>query len=161
MPNAKANLLVVDDDSSIRMSLSCLLEAIGYRVRTAEDGLSALIKIGEEVPDILLSDLQMPGMSGFELLAAVRGRFDGLRTIAMSGAFSGVEVPLGVAADAFYQKGSGVELLLGMIEANHQRQRMQVDSVAAQLADQDLSSPFQPLPPGPLPQLGAMQTINC
>jgi hypothetical protein len=103
----------------------------------------------------------MPGMSGFELLAAVRGRFDGLRTIAMSGAFSGVEVPLGVAADAFYQKGSGVELLLGMIEANHQRQRMQVDSVAAQLADQDLSSPFQPLPPGPLPQLGAMQTINC
>jgi CheY-like chemotaxis protein len=116
MPDTKANLLIVDDEPFIRRSLCCLLKDLGYRVRAAEDGMSALIKISEEVPDILLSDLHMPGMSGFELLAAVGCQFPGLRTIAMSGGFRGDEIPSGVAADAFFQKGSGVEKLLRMID---------------------------------------------
>ena len=53
----------------------------------AEDGFSALAEIRKEVPDILLSDLNMPRMSGFELLSVVRRRFPSIRTIAMSGAF--------------------------------------------------------------------------
>jgi CheY-like chemotaxis protein len=156
MPDTKANLLIVDDDASIRMSLSCLFKHLGYRVRVAEDGLSALIKISEEAPDILLSDLQMPGMSGFELLAVVRSRFSGLPAIAMSGAFCGDEIPPGVAADAFYQKGSGVHLLLGIIEKLPQGERMRVDSATAWLVDEDLPAGFQPglagasLPPSAL-----------
>jgi len=146
MPDTKANLLIVDDDATIRMSLCCLLKHFGYRVRVAEDGLSALIKISEEVPDILLSDLQMPGMSGFELLAVVFGQFPGLRTIAMSGAFCGVEIPAGVAADAFYAKGSGVGSLLRMIETLLQRQRLPIDSAAVWAADQVLFFPLQPAP---------------
>ncbi len=138
MPNAKANLLVVDDEPSIRMSLSCLLKEIGYRVRTAEDGLSALSKIEEEIPDTLLSDLQMPGMSGFELLAVVRCRFPGLRTIAMSGAFCGDEVPCGVAADAFYAKGTGVGSLLRTIETLREGERKWVDSAAERPANRDI-----------------------
>jgi CheY-like chemotaxis protein len=85
-------------------------------VRTAEDGTSALVAIREEVPDILLSDLNMPGMSGFDLLRVVRGSFPQIRTVAMSGSFSGEEVPSGVAADAFYQKGSSVGALLRIME---------------------------------------------
>jgi CheY-like chemotaxis protein len=65
-----------------------------------------------EVPNILLSDLNMPNMSGFELLSVVRRRFPAIRTIAMSGSFSGDEVPSGVAADGFYQKGSSIVALL-------------------------------------------------
>ncbi|MGD0629000.1 MAG: response regulator [Terracidiphilus sp.] len=149
MPDTKANLLVVDDEPSNRMSLACLLEQLGYRVRTAEDGLSALLKLGEEVPDILLSDLHMPGMSGFELLAVVLRRFPGLRTIAMSGAFCGDEVPCGVAADAFYQKGSGVGSLLRMIETLPTVERMWVDSAAERPANQDMLPAFQPLTAGP------------
>jgi CheY-like chemotaxis protein len=148
MPETKANLLIVDDDASIRMSLSCLLKHLGYRVRVAEDGLSALIKISEEVPDVLLSDLQMPGMSGFELLAVVFGQFPGMRTIAMSGAFCGGEIPHGVAADAFYPKGSGVHSLLGMIETLPQGERMPLDSTTAWIAGQVLLFPFQPAPAG-------------
>jgi hypothetical protein len=86
-------------------------------VRTAEDGFSALAEIRKEIPDILLSDLNMPRMSGFELLSVIRQRYPSMQTIAMSGAFTGNEVPSGVAADGFYQKGSSVSSLLRLIGA--------------------------------------------
>src|ERR1035438_487726 len=103
MQGTRAKLLIVDDEPSIRESMSLILADIGYSVRTAEDGFSALIEMRKEIPDILLSDLNMPGMSGFGLLSVVRRRFPAMQTIAMSGAFHGDEVPSGVAADRFYQ----------------------------------------------------------
>lgn len=116
MPNTRTRLLIVDDEPSIRTSMSLVLAEIGYSVRSAENGFSALREIRQEMPDILLSDLNMPGMSGFELLSLVGRRFPAIQTIAMSGAFSGNEVPSGVAADAFYQKGSSMGALLQIIE---------------------------------------------
>jgi CheY-like chemotaxis protein len=104
--------------------MSLVLAEIGYHVRTAEDGLSALLEMRNEIPEILITDLNMPGMSGFELLAVVRRRFPAMLTIAMSGAFCGNEVPSGVAADAFYQKGSSVGSLLRMMEAAPRPERM-------------------------------------
>lgn len=92
------------------------LDEIGFSVRSAENGLSALVEIGRKVPDVVLSDLNMPRMSGFEFLQLVRRHFPLIHLIAMSGAFVGDEVPSGVAADAFYQKGSGVRCLLKIIE---------------------------------------------
>jgi hypothetical protein len=79
----------------------------------------------QEVPDILLSDLNMPVMSGFELLSVVRRRFPAMRVIAMSGAFFGEEVPSGVAADNFYQKGGGLDALLRVMEAPYVSKREQ------------------------------------
>ena len=111
-------LLVVDDEPLIRTSMAQVLAQIGYCVRSAQDGFSALVEIRNEIPDVILSDLNMPGMSGFELLTVVRHRLPSIRVIAMSGAFSGDEVPSGVAADAFYQKGSGVRSLLKIIESS-------------------------------------------
>lgn len=112
MPNTSARILIVDDESSIRTSMSHALTEIGYSTRSAEDGFSALHEIRRQIPDILVSDLNMPGMSGFELLSVIRRRFPAIHAIAMSGAFSGDEVPSGVAADAFYQKGSSMGALL-------------------------------------------------
>ena len=123
MPGKLAALLIVDDEPAIRSSISQALTEIGYRVRSAEDGLAALREIQTEVPDLLLSDLNMPGMSGFELLSVVRRRFPAIRTIAMSGAFSGNEVPSGVAADRFYQKGSSIVALLRIMETLPQLER--------------------------------------
>jgi len=117
MPRTKERLLIVEDEPSIRESLSSALTEIGYPVRTAEDGFSALLEIRKQIPDMILSDLNMPGMSGFELLSVVRRRFPAIPVIAMSGAFSGDEVPSGVAADAFYQKGSSMGSLLRILEA--------------------------------------------
>jgi CheY-like chemotaxis protein len=123
MPPTQATLLIVDDEPSIRLTLSNALVEIGYRVRSAEDGFSALHEIRNEVPGLLLSDLNMPKMSGFELLSVVRRRFPVIRTIAMSGSFSGDEVPSGVAADAYYQKGSSVLALLRIMETMPQTER--------------------------------------
>lgn len=112
----QAKLLIVDDEPLIRTSMMQMLSEIGFSVRSAEDGLTALAEIRNEVPDIILSDLNMPGMSGFEFLSVVRQRLPSIRVIAMSGAFSGDEVPSGVAADAFFPKGSGVRCLLKIVE---------------------------------------------
>ncbi len=93
-----------------------MLVEMGYPVRAAENGIAALIDMRKEIPDMILSDLNMPCMSGFEFLSVVRRRFPAIQVIAMSGAFRGDEVPSGVAADAFYEKGSDVRGLLKIME---------------------------------------------
>ena len=122
-----AKLLIVDDEPLIRASLSEVLAELGFSVRSAEDGFSALAEIRKDIPDILLSDLNMPDMSGFKLLSVVHRRFPSIRVIAMSGAFSGDEVPSGVAADAFYQKGCGVRSFLRIIGGLAQPKRLRAN----------------------------------
>ena len=90
MKDIKASILIVEDDESVRTSFAEVFNYLGYRTRSAADGLAALIQIRQEVPDILLSDLNMPAMSGFELLSVVRRRFPAIYVIAMSGMFTEV-----------------------------------------------------------------------
>ena len=117
MPTVTANLLIVDDDATLRVCLSAVLSSLGYRVRGAADGFSALPLLRQEIPDIIVSDLNMPGLSGFEFLSVVRRRFPAIQVIAMSSAVTSDGVPAGVAADTFYQKGSGPGSLLQSIQA--------------------------------------------
>jgi CheY-like chemotaxis protein len=138
MPETKSKLLIVDDEPSIRSSMSAVLAEIGYGVRCAEDGFSALGELRKEIPDILLSDLHMPGMTGFELLSVVRRRFPAIRTVAMSGMFCGEEAPSGVAADAFYQKGSSMGSLLRILEALPKTERVLPVQTAERADEQTL-----------------------
>ncbi|SNS71510.1 Response regulator receiver domain-containing protein [Granulicella rosea] len=55
---------------------------------------------------MIISDLQMPNMNGFEFLSVVRQRFPAIPVIVISGEFSGISVPESVLADAFFSKGS-------------------------------------------------------
>jgi CheY-like chemotaxis protein len=116
MAGTTVNLLVVEDDAALRVSLSHIFAAFGHCVRCAADGFSALSELRVDVPDIILSDLNMPGMSGFEFLSVVRRRFPSIKVIAMSSAFAIDDIPPGVAADAFYQKGSNLGHLLEIVE---------------------------------------------
>jgi CheY-like chemotaxis protein len=78
-------VLVVDDETGMRMAIARVLStftvragddesAIGFEVKTAETGEEALERIAESVPDILLLDLKLPGISGLDVLRQVRDR---------------------------------------------------------------------------------------
>jgi len=81
---SKYSILVVDDDLSIRESLSLLLVSSGYDVSTAKDGFAALLHLRQALPDLIISDLNMPQMSGYELLSVVRRRFPTIMTVAIA-----------------------------------------------------------------------------
>ncbi len=69
-------ILVVDDQSANLRVVSSLLARDGYEVATAESGARALEQLQAQAPDLMLLDMLMPGMDGFELLAEVRSRDD-------------------------------------------------------------------------------------
>jgi CheY-like chemotaxis protein len=114
---SKHPILVVDDEPSIRDSLALLLLSAGYDVSTANDGFAALMQLKRALPDLIVSDLNMPQMSGHELLSVVRRRFPQIMTVAMSGDYQSDAVPAGVIADAFFPKGQSPRNLLATIAA--------------------------------------------
>ena len=69
---ASAKILVVDDDPDMRETLQIILESGGYTVVMAEDGEQCLLKLKEEQPDLLILDLLMPRMDGFEVCKALK-----------------------------------------------------------------------------------------
>src|SRR2546429_9621157 len=114
---ARKRILIVEDYASIRETMARLLVSAGYEVSKAEHGFSALLQLKRGAPDLILSDLNMPQMSGFEFLSVVRRRFPEVLVVAMSGAYAaGDAVPGGVIADAFYAKGANnPDTLLGLV----------------------------------------------
>lgn len=105
-------VLLVDDDERVLQTTADVLTREGYLVQTARDGFEALTVLRGGQPEVLISDLNLPNMSGFELLAVIRKRFPGIGVIAYSGEFSPLG-PEGVLADRFLQKGenSAFELI--------------------------------------------------
>ena len=65
-------MLVVDDSLTVRRITQRLLVREGYRVVLAKDGLDAIEKLAEEVPAVVLSDIEMPRMDGFDLVRNMR-----------------------------------------------------------------------------------------
>lgn len=72
----RSRILVVDDESQITRVLRTTLSSNGYDVRTAADGESALEVFGDWKPDLVVTDLNMPGMTGIELCKALRRKSD-------------------------------------------------------------------------------------
>jgi len=68
----KTRILAVDDEVSIRRLLKAKLEDKGYEVSTAMDGVEALEKVATELPDLLILDINMPKMGGFETCRQLR-----------------------------------------------------------------------------------------
>lgn len=112
------DVLVVDDDTEGRNALALVLEAHGCTVRQAENGRIALSMIAERVPCIMLLDLEMPVMSGWEVLASLQNglAFDAMSVVVLS---ASSPAPLGVA---FIRKPCEVENLFGFIRASRHPQ---------------------------------------
>jgi CheY-like chemotaxis protein len=115
MGNFHYRLLIVDDEPPNRDLYQRRLSAQGYEVCVAKDGFAALAQMRGALPDLIVTDLKMPNMSGFEFLSIARRRFPQIPTIAVSGEFHPPVEPLGVLADAFFSKPFSFEELMEKI----------------------------------------------
>jgi CheY-like chemotaxis protein len=94
----------VDDDLFVREILTLRLARERFEVQQAEDGIDALAKLRQKLPQVIVSDLVMPRMSGIEFISVVRRRFPFIPVIAFSGSIPG-DFPAEAKPDAWFEKG--------------------------------------------------------
>lgn len=137
--NREFVILVVDDEPQILRALRASLPASGYLVRTAQNGEDALIEIRKELPDLIILDLVMPGMSGLDVCRQVR-EFSQVPIIVLSakGAEQDKIIALDLGADDYITKPFSLNELLARIRANLRRWAT-ADANTQQLIAGDLS----------------------
>jgi DNA-binding response OmpR family regulator len=127
----KLKILVAEDDLSILTGLSMNLRFEGYDVLQAQDGRTAVQKAIDEAPDLLVLDLMMPQMNGFEVLQELRNRGSAVPVVVLSA--KGLEadkiVGLNLGADDYVVKPFALQELLARIRAVLRRRYRDEDSV--------------------------------
>ena len=118
-----SDILVVDDERTIRDALSAALTDAGYRVRTARDGAEALTLAAERRPDLVLLDVMMPRMDGFETCRKMRETDPDLPILFLSalGDERSQIRGLGSGADDYVLKDSPTSVLLARVAASLRR----------------------------------------
>lgn len=111
---SKAKILVVDDEAGVRDLLSDALRISGYDVATEADGLAALNTLARERFDLVISDINMPKLDGFELLERLRGRADETPVLLLTARDERGDVAEGFrkGADDYLTKPFGLEELV-------------------------------------------------
>jgi CheY-like chemotaxis protein len=69
-----ADILIVDDDHSVRTSLRLMLQGLGHEIDEAQNGAEALAAFHRRPSDLIITDLLMPGMDGFEIIRSLRNQ---------------------------------------------------------------------------------------
>ena len=115
--NAQKTILVVDDEPHIRQLLRQELEAVGYQVQVAEDGMAALNRIKLALPDLIILDLMMPNINGFDLAAVLKNNpaTMGIPTIVLS-IIQDQERGYRLGVDRYLSKPINTEILLNDIK---------------------------------------------
>jgi CheY-like chemotaxis protein len=98
-------ILVVDDEPQSREMHAEALRTWGYKSVVAHDGFEALLKVAEHSPDLIVSDLRMPRMSGFELLSVLRRRYPEIPVLCISADYDTPLAPPDIICDTFFGKG--------------------------------------------------------
>lgn len=80
-----ARVLVIDDDEGQRTLVRAMLTGAGHQVDEAEGGAEGLRKFGSTKPDLVLTDIHMPGLDGHEVISALKVLHPDVRVVAMSG----------------------------------------------------------------------------
>jgi CheY-like chemotaxis protein len=101
-----AKIILVDDHKDSREIIRQLLQAKGHDVRSCESAEEAIGAIENEIPDAVITDQRLPGISGVELIQAVRSRWAGVRVVLTSADDSKREQGLAAGAWGFWLKGS-------------------------------------------------------
>ena len=112
-----AEILIVDDERMIRTGLAQLLSDAGFTVREARDGKSALAAVAGRRPDLVLLDIMMPGMDGFEVCEKLLASDRDLPVVFLTAKDSESDQVRGleVGADDFLSKTVGEEVLLARV----------------------------------------------
>ena len=129
-------ILIADDDAQILRALRITLTARGYDVITASDGRTALNAAIEHHPDLLVLDLGMPGLTGIEVIEAIRG-WSELPILVVSGrveSFDKVDA-LDAGADDYVTKPFAADELLARIRALTRRTPAATDAPAVSFGD--------------------------
>jgi two-component system, OmpR family, alkaline phosphatase synthesis response regulator PhoP len=102
----KRHVLIVDDEPNIVLSLEFLLQQQGYEVSIARDGEAALAAAEERQPDLVVLDVMLPGLDGFEVCRRLRERSASLRILLLTARGRDVERVRGLeeGADAYVTK---------------------------------------------------------
>lgn len=114
-------VLIVDDEPNIVISLEFLLERDGWRVQIARDGQEALDAMQREVPDLVLLDVMLPRVSGYDVCQRIRDNpaWRGVRVLMLTAKGRDVEMAKGLAlgADGYVTKPFSTGELLARIRA--------------------------------------------
>ncbi len=121
----KPMILVVEDNPTLLEGLNALLEFAGYRMATAENGREALKLLDEITPDLIISDITMPGIDGYEFQSKVRERPEllGVPFIFLTARGGKAEIRLGkeLGADDYITKPFDEEDLLSAVRSKLSR----------------------------------------
>ena len=112
----EAPILVVDDDPSIRSTVSDVLDLEGYRVLTAANGAEALRQVEQSVPALVLLDMRMPIMDGWSFARALASRGMRVRILVMTAADNARAWAEEIGADGYVAKPFDLTDLIAAIE---------------------------------------------
>ncbi len=115
MNNKKRTVLVVDDETNIRELIKDNLEEENYRVFTANDGLSALDMVDKHKPDLVILDIMMPEMDGWEVCKTIRDRGEEIKILMLTAKSSSRDRMIGKSilnADMYMTKPFDIEELI-------------------------------------------------
>jgi DNA-binding NtrC family response regulator len=126
----RGRILIVDDEANARTALAELLRDEGFQVETAADGFKALPKVEEFGPDLLLTDLKMPGLDGLELMRKARESDPDIAAVVMTayGAIDTAVAAMRQGAADYLTKPINVDELLIVMERVLERQRLHRES---------------------------------
>ncbi|HBS50605.1 MAG TPA: phosphate regulon transcriptional regulatory protein PhoB [Rhodobacteraceae bacterium] len=158
--NLQPSVLVVEDEMAQRAVLSYNLEAEGFRVATAENGEEALLKVGEEAPDIIVLDWMMPNLSGIEVCRRLksRGATRAIPIIMLSARSEEVDKVRGLetGADDYVVKPYSLVELMARVRAQLRRvrpstvgERLEFDDIVLDAETHRVTRAGQPLKLGP------------
>lgn len=142
MTEAKRRILIIEDDLSILMGLSMNLRKEGYDVLQAQDGASGLQKAVDERPDLLVLDVMLPEMNGYEVLKELRRRGREVPVVMLSarGRENDKILGLDLGADDYVVKPFALAELLARINAVLRRHYAKTDVMRFGAAEIDLQA---------------------
>ena len=134
----RSRILVVDDETQIARVLKTALNSQGYEVKTAADGESALNLAVDWIPDLIVTDLSMPGMTGIELCRSVRERSQvPIIVLSVRGEEKSKIEALDAGADDYVTKPFSVNELLARVRSNLRRVAATREPTATVVEDGD------------------------